>query len=105
MIDGRADRHADVQRETIIPCHYRVAGYEKDNSFQLQSGPVFFFFFFFFFFNLWVYDPIILNPLENKLHFCILFLSYVLTPRIGCRSIAFYMHFCLKIISFTKAFS
>ena len=27
--DGRTDRHTDVQRETIIPRHYCVAGYKK----------------------------------------------------------------------------
>ena len=27
--DGRTDRHTDVQRENIIPRHYRVAGYKK----------------------------------------------------------------------------
>ena len=27
--DGRLDGHTDVQRETIIPHHYRVAGYTK----------------------------------------------------------------------------
>ena len=27
--DGRTDRHTDVQRETIIPRHYRVAGYKN----------------------------------------------------------------------------
>ena len=29
--DGRTDRHTDVQRETIIPCHYSVVGYKKYN--------------------------------------------------------------------------
>ena len=28
MEDGRTDRHMDAQRETIIPCHYCVAGYK-----------------------------------------------------------------------------
>ena len=27
--DGRTDRHTAVQRETIIPRHYGVAGYKK----------------------------------------------------------------------------
>ena len=27
--DGQTDRHTDVQRELIIPRHYRVAGYKK----------------------------------------------------------------------------
>ena len=27
--DGRTDRHTDVQRETILPRHYWVAGYKK----------------------------------------------------------------------------
>ena len=27
--DGRTDRHTDVQRETIIPRHYCVAGYKN----------------------------------------------------------------------------
>ena len=30
--DGRSDRHTDVQRETIIPRHYRVAGYKNNNK-------------------------------------------------------------------------
>ena len=30
--DGRTDRHTDVQRETIIPRHYRVAGYNNTNK-------------------------------------------------------------------------
>ena len=38
--DGRTDvpnRHTDVQCETIIPRHYRVAGYKKNtNSFELS---------------------------------------------------------------------
>ena len=25
------DRHMDVQRETIIPRHYRVVGYKNEN--------------------------------------------------------------------------
>ena len=29
MTDGRTDRHTDVQRETIVPRHCRVAGYKK----------------------------------------------------------------------------
>ena len=29
MTDGRTDKHMDVQRETIIPCHYCVAGYKN----------------------------------------------------------------------------
>ena len=29
MDDWRTDRHIDVQWETIIPCHYCVAGYKK----------------------------------------------------------------------------
>ena len=29
MDDGRTDRHTDVQRETIIPRHYFVAGYKN----------------------------------------------------------------------------
>ena len=28
-MDGQMDRHMDVQRETIIPHHYIVAGYKK----------------------------------------------------------------------------
>ena len=30
--DGRTDRHTDVQRETIIPRHYCVAGYKNLNE-------------------------------------------------------------------------
>ena len=33
--DGRPDRHTDVQRETIIPRHYRVAGYKNSVCFLL----------------------------------------------------------------------
>ena len=29
--DGQTDRHTDVQHETIIPCHYCVAGYKNLN--------------------------------------------------------------------------
>ena len=29
--ERRADRHTDVQCETIIPCHYCVAGYNDRN--------------------------------------------------------------------------
>ena len=29
-IDGWMDRHTDIQRETIIPCHYHVAGYKNE---------------------------------------------------------------------------
>ena len=28
-MDGGMDRDTDVQCESIIPCHYRVAGYKK----------------------------------------------------------------------------
>ena len=30
--DGQTDRHTDVQRETIIPHHYIVSGYKKNNN-------------------------------------------------------------------------
>ena len=30
--DGWTDGHTDVQHETIIPCHYIVAGYKKSNK-------------------------------------------------------------------------
>ena len=30
MTDIRMDRHTDIQHKTIIPCHYRVAGYKTD---------------------------------------------------------------------------
>ena len=30
--DGRTDRHTAVQRETIVPSHYRVAGYKNTIS-------------------------------------------------------------------------
>ena len=30
MMDGQTDTHMDVQRETIIPCHYRVVGYKNE---------------------------------------------------------------------------
>ena len=29
LMDRLTDGHMDVQRETIIPRHYRVAGYKK----------------------------------------------------------------------------
>ena len=32
LTDGRMDRLVDVQRETIIPRLYRVAGYKKKNT-------------------------------------------------------------------------
>ena len=31
-MDGQTDRHTDLQRETIIPCHYCVEGYKKKNE-------------------------------------------------------------------------
>ena len=34
-IDGWKDRHLDVQRETIIPRHYRVAGYNSIDPNQM----------------------------------------------------------------------
>ena len=34
--DGPTDRHTDVQRETIIPRHYRVAGY-KTSLYKWQN--------------------------------------------------------------------
>ena len=39
MTEGRTDRYTDVQRETIIPRHYRVAGYNKScqNTTQLAG--------------------------------------------------------------------
>ena len=40
-MDGRTDRHTDVQRETIIPpSHYCVAGYKnkKKNKTKKQEG-------------------------------------------------------------------
>ena len=33
--DGWTDRHMDVQRETILPRHYSVAGY-KNEKFQIK---------------------------------------------------------------------
>ena len=38
--DGRTDRHTDVERETIIPCHYRVAGYKKVLKYDLLRGDL-----------------------------------------------------------------
>ena len=35
--DGRTDRHTDVQRETIISRHYRVAGYNNGKIYSLYS--------------------------------------------------------------------
>ena len=36
--DGRRmDRHTDVQRETIIPRQYRVAGYKNENICKCKS--------------------------------------------------------------------
>ena len=32
MTDGQTDRHTDIQRETIIPRHYCVAGYKNVRS-------------------------------------------------------------------------
>ena len=29
MYNGWTDGHTDIQHETIIPCHYCVAGYKK----------------------------------------------------------------------------
>ena len=44
MADRQMDRHTDVQRETIIARHYRVAGYKKGstktNSFILRVDPL-----------------------------------------------------------------
>ena len=34
---GRMDRHTDIQRETIIPGHYRVAGYKKCQIFIVYT--------------------------------------------------------------------
>ena len=36
-MNGRTDRHTNVQRETIIPRHYRVAGY-KNAKVSVQSS-------------------------------------------------------------------
>ena len=44
--DWRADRHTYVQRETIIPRHYCVAGYKNDNlglALTIFNGKVFFY--------------------------------------------------------------
>ena len=32
LMDGWTDRHTDIQRETIIPCHCCVVGYKKTFS-------------------------------------------------------------------------
>ena len=29
--DGQTDGHTDKQHDTIIPCHYRMAGYKNNN--------------------------------------------------------------------------
>ena len=40
MTDGWTDRHTDIQRETIIPSHYRVAGYKNVKTKGIHSrGP------------------------------------------------------------------
>ena len=36
--DGRTDRHTDVQRETIIPRNYRVAGYKNKGKYQTEMS-------------------------------------------------------------------
>ena len=36
--DGRMNKHMDVQRETIIPHHFCVAGY-KNYKIALKSQP------------------------------------------------------------------
>ena len=35
--DGYKDGHTDVQHETILPRHYRVAGYKKYQSNEMAS--------------------------------------------------------------------
>ena len=40
MYDSQTDRHTDVQRETVVPCHYRVAvvlGIGEENHNQLSG--------------------------------------------------------------------
>ena len=37
LTDGRTDRHKGIQRETIIPRHYRVVGYKKTKSSGLRQ--------------------------------------------------------------------
>ena len=32
MYDGQTDRHTDLECETIIPCHYCVAGYKNPDD-------------------------------------------------------------------------
>ena len=39
MYDWWMDRHTDIQCETIIPRHYRVAGYKNVKSFWMKKAP------------------------------------------------------------------
>ena len=40
LMGGQTDGYTDNQRDTIIPCHYRVAGYKKQNNKQIASAAV-----------------------------------------------------------------